>query len=66
MPTTSTKIASPDRAVRSSFPPGPFCLNFCSRTRGIIRILLAQATLEDMDLISVDKVFDELTDRCMW
>ena len=30
------------------------------------RILLAQATLEDMDLISVDKVFDELTDRRMW
>ena len=30
------------------------------------RILLAQATLEDMDLLSVDKVFDELTDRCMW
>jgi len=30
------------------------------------RILLAQATLEDMDLISVDKVFDELTDRRTW
>ena len=30
------------------------------------RILLAQATLEDVDLISVDKVFDELTDRRMW
>ena len=30
------------------------------------RILLAQATLEDMDLISVDKVFDGLTDRRIW
>ena len=30
------------------------------------RILLAQATLEDMDLISVDRVFDELTGRRMW
>lgn len=30
------------------------------------RILLAQATLEDMGLISVDKVFDELTDRRTW
>ena len=30
------------------------------------RILLAQATLEDMDLVSIDKVFDELTDRRIW
>ena len=30
------------------------------------RILLAQATLEDMGLISVDKVFDDLTDRRIW
>ena len=30
------------------------------------RILLVQATLEDMDLLSVDKVFDELTDRRIW
>ena len=30
------------------------------------RILLAQATLEDMGLLSVDRVFDELTDRRMW
>ena len=30
------------------------------------RILLAQATLEDMDLVSVDKTFDEQTDRRIW
>ena len=30
------------------------------------RILLAQATLEDMGLISVDGVFDEMTDRRCW
>ena len=30
------------------------------------RILLAQATLEDLDLISADGAFDELTDRRMW
>ena len=30
------------------------------------RILLAQATLEDMDLLSVDRVFDELTVRRIW
>ena len=30
------------------------------------RILLARAVLEDMDLLSVDKVFDELTDRRIW
>ena len=30
------------------------------------RILLAQATLEGLGLISVDKVFDELTDRRIW
>ena len=29
------KIASPDQVARSSFPPGPFCLSSCSRTRGI-------------------------------
>ena len=30
------------------------------------RIRLAQATLEDMDLISVDRVFDMQTDRRLW
>jgi PIN domain nuclease of toxin-antitoxin system len=30
------------------------------------RILLAQATLEDMDLISVDEVFDVQTERRSW
>ena len=30
------------------------------------RILLSQATLEDMDLVSVDKVFDNQTDRRIW
>ena len=30
------------------------------------RILLAQATLEDTELISVDRVFDEMTERRLW
>ena len=30
------------------------------------RVLLAQATLEDMALISVDRVFDTQTDRRLW
>lgn len=30
------------------------------------RILLAQATLENMNLISLDKVFDEKTEKRIW
>ena len=30
------------------------------------RILLAQATLEDMRILSIDETFDEQTDRRLW